>query len=411
MRNWLKAFIFVLSFTVSALAQEEPAPEQSDFLRPSGGQLGIGGDEGFGLGTAVGDPTALYGPTRTPVVLFGTDRESLMDLQGYYIHKFGERKRLLVEGHIDPAFTGVDLSYSFSPQDWEGALTVNSWVSSGRFAPFGVDGFEVFLPPGDDPWLQMFGAGVEYVQPFTDELDVAFGVNYSQYAFSDELLVGDRYRFDNNFAPINVRGIADTEHFTALRVNGLFSTLNDRDLPTQGTKIRFGAEQAIAIGSSSTSFHRLSANVAHLFSMPGFNDGDHSLLLNLQMGTILGSPPPTRAFHLGGASSVRGYDPGELASGKSFLQGTAEYRHHLKSFNVFDTDVDARLEVFCDYGTSLGTASSLPGMPPQLALKPDNGFGYGTGLLFASKYGLFRVETAWNDQGRNGFYLSVGERF
>ena len=109
--------------------------------------------------------------------------------------------------------------------------------------------------------------------------------------------------------------------------------------------------------------------------------------------------------------SPRGYDPGELASGKSFLQGTAEYRHHLKSFNVFDTDVDARLEVFYDYGSSLGTSTSLPGMPPQLSLKPEQGYGYGTGLLLASKYGLFRIETAWNDQGRNGFYLSVGERF
>jgi len=411
MRIWTLAMIFLASLVMTASSQEESPSEKSDFLNPSGGQLGIGGDEGFGLGTAVGDPTALYGPTRTPVVLFGTDRESLIDLQGYYTHKFGERQRVLIEGHLDPAFTGLDVSYSYSHDDWEGALTVNSWVSAGRFAPYNIDEFEVILPPGDEPWLQMFGAGVEYVQPFTDELDVAFGVNYSQYAFSDDLLAGDRYRYDQNFAPLTVSSAADTERFAALRVNGLFSTLNDRDLPTEGTKIRFGAEQALGIGRSTTSFHRISANVAHLFPMPGFNDGDHSLLLNLQVGTILGSPPPIRAFHLGGASSVRGYDPSELASGKSFLQGTAEYRHHLKSFNVFDTDVDARLEVFYDYGSSLGTSTSLPGMPPQLSLKPEKGYGYGTGLLLASKYGLFRIETAWNDQGRNGFYLSVGERF
>lgn len=399
-------------FTLISGAGAEPEEKQTDFLKPSGGQLGIGGEEGgFGLGTAVGDPSALYGPTRTPVVLFGTDRESLIDLQGYYIHKFSENSRLLVEGHIDPAFSGVDLSYTVSPENWEGALTANAWVSSGSFAPFGINEFEVFLPPGDDPSVQMMGGGLEYVQPFTEDLDVAFGLNYSQYGFSDDLLAGTRFRTDIMGAPLTVSNTAATERFVALVANGLFSTLNDRDLPTEGSKIRFGMEQAFEIGSSSTSFNRLSANIAHLFAVPGFNEGDHSLLLNLQAGTILGTPPPVRAFHLGGVGSVRGYDPGELASGKAFIQGTAEYRHHLKSFEVFDTEVDARFAVFYDYATSLGTSGQLRGLPPQLSGKLGQGHGYGAGLHLASKYGLFRFETAWNGQGRNGFYMSVGERF
>ena len=302
--------LFLASLATASWAQDEPKQQEPDFLRPSGGQLGIGGEEGFGLGTAVGDPTALYGPTRNSIVLFGTDRESLIDLQGYYIHKFGDRQRLLVEGHIDPAFTGLDVSYSLSPKDWEGVLTVNSWVSTGNFAPFNIESFEVFLPNAEQSKLQQLGAGVEYVQPFTDELDVAFGVNYSQYAFADDLLAGNRFPVDYNFFPLTASGAGATERFAAFRVNGLFSTLNDRDLPTEGTKIRFGAEQAVRLGSASTSFNRFSANIAHLFPMPGFNDGDHSLLLNVQAGTILGSPPPIRAFHLGGAASVRGLRPG-----------------------------------------------------------------------------------------------------
>jgi len=387
----------------------EEAQDETDFMRPSGGQLGIGGDEGFGLGTAVGDPTALNGPTRTPIVLFGTDRESLIDLTGYYSHKFNSEHRLLVEGSLDPNYLGLDVSYTISPKAWEGALTFNSWIASGSFAPYEAGGREIFLPPNRNAHVQMLGGGVEYVQPFTEELDVAFGLNYQQYAFSTALLGGSRYRVDSNGFPLTVANRSAAEDFLGFRIHGLFSTLDDRDLPIEGTKIRFGMEQSIGLGAPS--FNQLSANVAHLFRMPGFNDGDHSLLVNLQAGTNLGEPPPIRAFHMGGAQSVRGYDPGELASGKSFLQTTVEYRHHLHTFNLFDTDFHARLALFHDYGTTLGTADQLRGMPPILLGKPEHAYGYGAGIHLASEYGLFRLESAWNGQGQNSFYFTVGERF
>ena len=392
-------------------ATETSPDESEDFLRPSGGQFGIGGDEGFGLGTAIGDPTALYGPTRTPVVLSGTDRESLIDVTGYFIHKFNKEQRLLIEAHLDPQFLGVDASYTVSPQSWEGALSVNTWVAAGSFAPFEIDRFPVLVPPDDEPSVQMMGAGVEYVQPFTDDLDVAFGLNYAQYAFANDLLAGDRFRTDIQGSPLTVSNVAATENYLSFRVNGMYSTLNDRNLPTKGTKIRFGLEQAADIGASSTSFNQLTANIAQLIEAPGLNDGDHTLLLNVQAGTSLGNPPPVRAFHLGGAQSVRGYDPGQLASGKSFLQTTVEYRHHLKTFQVFDNEFKARLALFHDYGTVLGTANELKGFPPSLFNKPGQGYAFGAGLQLASEYGLFRLEAARNGEGSNSVYFTVGERF
>ena len=108
---------------------------------------------------------------------------------------------------------------------------------------------------------------------------------------------------------------------------------------------------------------------------------------------------------------MRGYDPGDLASGKSFLQTTVEYRHHLHTFHFFDTDFNARLAVFHDYATTFGTANQLKGMPPFLFGKPEHGYGYGAGLHLASEYGLFRLESAWNGDGRNTVYFTVGERF
>mgnify|MGYP003707661135 FL=1 len=108
---------------------------------------------------------------------------------------------------------------------------------------------------------------------------------------------------------------------------------------------------------------------------------------------------------------MRGYNPGELASGRSFVQGTVEYRHYLTEFEMFDQKITTRLAIFGDYASTLGTTSQLKAHPPQLLGKPEDGYGYGAGLQFGTDFGLMKIETAWNDRGRNGFYFTVGERF
>ena len=235
-------------------------------------------------------------------------------------------------------------------------------------------------------------------------------MNYQNFAYSDELLGGDRYPRDFTGTPLAL-GLRATGDLYGVQVKGIYSTLDDRNLPTEGTKIRFGVEQTVALGNSSTGYTRLSANLAHLFRVPGFDNGKHSLLVDVQGGTLLGNEPQLVGFHLGGPFSVRGYNPGEMASGQSFLQGTLEYRHHLTDFKVFEQDIELRGSAFVDYGTVLGTEKRLKGIPEYLWDKPNTGTGYGVGLQLATSYGLFRIETAWNDRGSNTSYLTVGERF
>lgn len=391
---------------------ETPAPaeepERKDFQRPSGGQLGIGGDEGFGLGTALGDPTALSGPDRTEVVLPGSERAATANITGRYLKRLTENSQFLIEANLDPAFAGVDLSYSLQPAGWEGVWSVNYYLSSGLFAPYERAPLDVRLLGDEQPFLQRSGGGVEYTQSFTEELDVAFALNYDTYAFSDAEIGGARYQTD--FDGARLLPLGTQSRFATLRTSGIYSTLDDRNLPTEGTKFRFGTEIGAGLGRGDTGYGRVGVNLAQLVKAPGFNSGDHSFVFNLQAGSIAGSPPVARAFHLGGPFSVRGFDTGGLGSGTSFVQLSGEYRHHLTEFEIFDTPIALRATTFVDYASNLGTSSRVLG-PPALRLRPDQGLGAGVGLQLATSGGLIRFEQAWNNDGGNAFAISVGERF
>jgi outer membrane protein insertion porin family len=371
----------------------------------------LGGETGFGLGSAVADPSALNGPDRTETVLNGTTRSSTINLTGHYIVKPARNQQLLLEVNLDPTYLGTDISYSWQPKGWEGIWTANLFLATAHFSPFDEAVPEVILPNREDPFLQQGGFGIEYTQEMTEELDLAVALNYQSFAFSDQLLAGTRFPRDITGTPLALGDRATGELYT-LNIHGAFDTFDNRQLPTAGSKVRFGAEQALGLGNTSTSYTRLAANVTQLFQAPGFNDGPHSLVLNLQGGTLIGNDAPQiRGFHLGGPFSVRGYQPGEMASGTSFVQASLEYRHHLTSLTIKDTNVDLRAAAFLDYGSVLGTENQLRGVPEYLYDKPTNGTGYGIGLHFGTDFGLFKLETAWSADGNQSTYLSVGERF
>lgn len=399
-----------------------PAPEQNsaspdtkdgedDFMEPRGGSMSLGGEEGFGLGTAIGDPSALNGPDRDETVLDGSIRASTFSLTGHYVLKPAENQRFIFQTNFDPTFLGTDLSYAWKPEGWEGVLTANMFLSSAHFSPF-VDQVPIVrLPNLEEPYLQQGGFGFEYAQEMTENFDLAVALNYQNFAFSDSLLGGNRFARDFTGTPLALGGNGTGDLYT-LAMEGIFNTFDEPDDPHEGTKIRFGLEQAFGLGDASTAYSRLAANLTQVVPMPGFNAGPHSLVLNLQAGTILGrGVPQLRGFHLGGPFSVRGYELGEMASGSSFAQGSLEYRHHLTSFSIAEQEIDLRASAFVDYGTVLGTQRRLRGIPEYLYDKPDSGTGYGFGLNFATDFGLLRLETAWTNDGNQSTYFTIGERF
>lgn len=190
---------------------------------------------------------------------------------------------------------------------------------------------------------------------------------------------------------------------------------NDALRPTRGSLLRFSTEQSVPIGSGSIFFNRLRGSYSQyiptrlLRLSPGCRanaktpDCPQTFAFNIQAGTALGNLPPYEAFSLGGSNSIRGYEEGDVGAGKSFLQGTLEYR-----FPVFSVISGA---LFVDAGTDFGTGASLKGNPAGLRGKPGSGIGYGLGVRIQSPLGPIRIDYGFSDRGAGRFHFGIGERF
>ena len=166
-----------------------------------------------------------------------------------------------------------------------------------------------------------------------------------------------------NLLTFNDSGADNILSLQASVVNDLRNnTLNT----TSGSLLRLSTEQAIPIDG--IFFNRLRANYSYFIPVqftqfaPACHKKDktpvdcpEALAFNIQGGTILGDLPPYEAFSLGGTDSVRGYQSGDLGSGRSFVTFSAEYRFPL--FSILGG------ALFFDAGSDLGTASNVPGDP------------------------------------------------
>lgn len=369
-------------------------------------------DFSFGFGSTLGEPTALKGPTRQTVVAAQSTRLSSISIGGFLQQKIGDNQRLVLEAIADFQLLGADLSYSFAPGNLPGIFSVNFSSQQSRVPAFEEGEREVELPGGDEAWVDRLGGGIEYLQRFTPQLQMALGFNYQRVAIRDAAFtsnVSPRDEFGNKLSFSN-DGI---DVLLTLNFAGLYDTTDDKGYPTSGTRIRFGIDQSFPVGDSSITFTRFAANFSQFFPVKllNFTEGPQTFILNLQTGTMLGDVPPYDAFILGGTSSVRGYSKGEISTSRSFIQATAEYRFPLFSFTALSQPFDVSGSLFVDYATDFGTADNVTGEPAVVRDKPGDGFGFGFGLNARSPFGLIRLEFGWNDRGGNEIFVVIGDRF
>ncbi len=256
------------------------------------------------------------------------------------------------------------------------------------------------LENGDQPREGQFGGGVTVSKP-VNGWDVSAGLNYTRTSIRDS---------NGKITPVDAQG--NQLSFSGTGVDDLVTvsagiSKDQRDNPinpTQGSVMSFTTSQSIPIGSGSILMNQVKANYSLYTPVNLLNTKNSQVLaFNVQGGTTIGDLPPYMAFNVGGLNSVRGYGTGDVASGRSYVLASAEYR--VPIFNP----VGAVL--FADFGSDLGSGSTVPGEPGVVRGKPGTGFGYGAGLRFDSPVGIIRADYGFTDQGDSRLQFGLGQRF
>jgi outer membrane protein insertion porin family len=274
---------------------------------------------------------------------------------------------------------------------------------------------ETFRPgdtEGDRPRVLRLGTGITFTRPLSGnpyeraEWTASAGLQYQRVSTRD--FDGDLRRFGTVYTdgvpgeliPLSASGTGRDDLLLFQ-----FGTQRDRRnnplQPTSGSFLRFGLDQSVPVGLGSIFLTRLRGSYSQYIPVRflGFSKGAQTLAFNIQGGTVLGDLPPYEAFTLGGSNSVRGYEEGTLASGRSYVQATVEYR-----FPVFSVISGA---VFADFGSDLGSSTRAG----EVLNKNGTGYGYGIGVRVQSPLGPIRIDYGINDDGDSRINFGIGERF
>ena len=231
------------------------------------------------------------------------------------------------------------------------------------------------------------------------------GLNYTNISTRDRNL--NIARRDELGNPLTFSGTGVDELYTVS-----FGAIRDRRdnpfNPTSGSILSLSTEQSIPLGRGNIVSNRLLANYIQYvpITLLGISESEalpEMLAFNLQGGTVIGDLPPTEAFRLGGRNSVRGYDSGDIGSGRSYFLASGEYR--------FPVGRDVGGVIFVDFASDLGTGDSVLGKPASVRDKPGTGAGVGLGVRVRSPVGLLRLDVGVSDSGEIKFVLGTKQRF
>jgi outer membrane protein insertion porin family len=325
----------------------------------------------------------------------------------------GNAQKLGAELQIGTRDTLYDLNFSdpwIATDPNRTSYNVNVFGRRSYSLVYGGGKNPSFVPgTTDTPTVNRQGGGITFSRPlngdpFSDSAwRASLGVQYQRVSIRD-VNGGAIVRQDSKG---NDLSFSKTGEDDLLMVQlGLTKDLrNSFTDPTQGSLLRLGLDQSVPVGTGSIKMTRARASFTNYtpIKLINFTPGSQALVFNIQGGTILGDLPPYEAFSLGGTSSVRGYEDGDVGSGRSYIQATAEYRFPLVSI--------VGGEIFADYGSDLGTGNSVPGDPAGSRGKPGNGFGYGAGIRIASPIGPIRIDYAINNLSESRIQFGIGERF
>ncbi|GAB1542862.1 BamA/TamA family outer membrane protein [Scytonema sp. NUACC21] len=261
---------------------------------------------------------------------------------------------------------------------------------------------DVKLADGDRVREGRFGGSISFQRPI-DDWDTSLGFNYTRVSIRDRegsITPTDEQGNQLSFSGTGIDDLA-TVSFTA--------TKDERDNPlnpTNGSILKLSTEQSVPLGNGAISMNRIRANYSQFVPFQLFESKKPQVFaLNLQAGTVIGDLPPYESFNLGGPNSVRGYDGGDIGSGRTYVLASAEYRFPIPVLDALGG------VVFADFASDLGSGDTILDNPAGVRNKPGTGFGYGAGLRFDSPLGLIRADFGMNDQGESRLHFGIGQRF
>jgi outer membrane protein assembly factor BamA len=183
------------------------------------------------------------------------------------------------------------------------------------------------------------------------------------------------------------------------RNNTRFTTLTQRlllDAPPQ-------VDQGLGLGTKSPLFNRMTADLTRFVQLrappAGSKNPPITLVAHARLGNTIGDLPTYDAFLLGGPYSVRGYNIGELAACRRFVEGAVEVRVPVKGKQLY---------AFAEAGSDLESSKEVAGNPTQYYRRVGRGSSIGGGV----KFGALRAEAAKdNNKGKWNLFLAYGDRF
>ncbi|MEG4168553.1 MULTISPECIES: BamA/TamA family outer membrane protein, partial [unclassified Microcoleus] len=312
-------------------------------------------------------------------------------------------QRLAVE--LEPSLRGIQYDVQF----------VSPYVAAEDRLGYSVRAFgdrrisEIFnkdidLPNGNRVREIRMGGNLRFTRPLGD-WQSTLGLNYTNISTRDRNL--NIARRDELGNPLTFSGSAVDELYT-VSFGALLDRRDNPFNPTSGSIISLSTEQSIPLGRGNIVSNRLLANYIHYVpvTLLGISESEalpEMLAFNLQAGTVIGDLPPTEAFRLGGRNSVRGYDSGDIGSGRSYFLASGEYR--------FPVGQDVGGVIFVDFASDLGTGDSVLGKPAVVRDKPGTGAGVGVGVRVRSSFGLIRLDVGVSDSGDIKLILGTKQRF